>query len=47
MPARRVEVADTIGAGDAFMAGLLAGLLTPARFPAGPGRARGAAAQIG
>ncbi len=42
LPARRVEVADTIGAGDAFMAGLLAGLLTAGLLGSNPSTLRAA-----
>ncbi|MDP9738078.1 carbohydrate kinase family protein [Curtobacterium sp. 260] len=35
VPAPRVDVADTIGAGDSFMAGLLAGVLARGSAPAG------------
>ncbi|MFF1873678.1 carbohydrate kinase [Kitasatospora herbaricolor] len=42
LPARRVEVADTIGAGDSFMAGLLAGLLTAGLLGSNPSTLRAA-----
>ncbi|MEU6054807.1 carbohydrate kinase [Streptomyces xanthochromogenes] len=41
VPGRRVEVVDMVGAGDAFMAGLLSGLMTRGLLAAGPGPAPG------
>ncbi|PJN01345.1 hypothetical protein CG740_19295 [Streptomyces sp. CB01201] len=41
VPGRRVAVVDTVGAGDAFMAGLLSGLMMRGLIAAGPGPARG------
>ncbi|MDX2814872.1 carbohydrate kinase [Streptomyces sp. PA03-5A] len=47
VPAHRVEVVDTIGAGDAFMAGLLAGLLSAGLLGGAAARGRLSAAADG
>ncbi|MGW8332836.1 carbohydrate kinase family protein [Streptomyces sp. NPDC055897] len=41
VPGRRVAVVDTVGAGDAFMAGLLSGLMARGLLAAGRGPVRG------
>ncbi len=46
-PARRTEVADTVGAGDSFMAGLISGLLDAGYLGGPDARARLQAATLG